>query len=91
MGRGLLAMAAERSLGEGPSILPYFDRASRRGGGVRYVHMTDIPPADDVLEQHQEVLPEDQDDLPTSDPEAPEADALEQAQVVPDDEEEQRG
>jgi hypothetical protein len=49
--------------------------------------MTDIPPPDDVLEQHQELIPEEQDDLPTSDPEVPEADALEQAQVVPDDEE----
>ena len=33
--------------------------------------MTDIPPPDDVLEQHQEVIPEEQDDLPTSDPEVP--------------------
>ena len=49
--------------------------------------MTDIPPPDDVLEQHQDVIPEEQDDLPTSDPEVPEADALEQAQVVPDDDE----
>ena len=54
--------------------------------------MTDIPPPDDVLEQHQEVIPEDEDDVPTSDPEAPEADALEQAQtVVGDDEDEVRG
>jgi hypothetical protein len=53
--------------------------------------MTDIPPPDDVHEQQQEVIPEDLDDLPTTDPEAPEADALEQAQVVPDDEEETRG
>jgi len=51
--------------------------------------MTDIPPPDDVLEQHQEVIPEDEDDQPTSDPEVPEADALEQAQVVPDDEEDE--
>ncbi|MBV8385948.1 MAG: hypothetical protein JOZ68_08825 [Acidimicrobiia bacterium] len=54
--------------------------------------MTDIPPSDDVHEQQQEVVPEDRDDVPTSDPEAPEADALEQAQVVPgDDEDEMRG
>jgi hypothetical protein len=69
-------------------ILPYLGAAPRRGVGLRYVPMTDIPPPDDVLEQHQEVIPEEQDDLPTSDPEVPEADALEQAQVVPDDEEE---
>jgi hypothetical protein len=53
--------------------------------------MTDIPPPDDVLEQQQEVFPEEQDDLPTSDPEVPEADALEQAQAVPEDEDEMRG
>jgi hypothetical protein len=53
--------------------------------------MTDIPPPDDVLEQHQEVFPEeDGDDRPTSDPEAPEADALEQAQVVPPDDDDMR-
>ena len=53
--------------------------------------MADIPPPDDVLEQHQEVVPTEGDDVPTSDPEVPEADALEQAQVVPDDEDEMRG
>jgi hypothetical protein len=53
--------------------------------------MTDIPPPDDVLEQQQEVVPADQDDLPTRDPEVPEADALEQAQTVPEDEDEMRG
>lgn len=53
--------------------------------------MADIPPPDDVLEQNQEVVPDDGDDLPTSDPEAPEADALEQAQVVREDEDEMRG
>ncbi|MBV8161823.1 MAG: hypothetical protein JO265_12935 [Acidimicrobiia bacterium] len=52
--------------------------------------MTDIPPPDDVLEQHQDVVPEADDDVPTSDPEVPEADALEQAQVVPDDDGEER-
>ena len=81
-------MAAEGSL-RGPSILPHFGPASGRGGGVRYFRMTDIPPPDDVLEQHQEVIPEEQDDLPTSDPEVPEADALEQAQVVSDDEQDE--
>ena len=75
--------------GWGPSILTHFQRRLGRGGGVRYVRMTDIPPADDVLEQHQEVVPEERDDTPTSDPEAPEADALEQAQVVPDDDEDE--
>jgi hypothetical protein len=70
-------------------ILPYFGPAPGRGGGLRYVGMTDIPPPDDVLEQHQEVIPEEQDDVPTSDPEVPEADALEQAQVVRDDEEDE--
>ena len=68
-----------------------FADCSPRGAGLRYVRMTDIPPPDDVLEQHQEVIPEEQDDRPTSDPEVPEADALEQAQVVPDDEDEMRG
>lgn len=53
--------------------------------------MTDIPPPEDAQEQRQEVVPEEQDARPTSDPEAPEADALEQSQVVPDDEEEMRG
>ena len=54
--------------------------------------MTDIPPSDDVLEQLQEVVPEDGDDMPTSDHEAPEADTFEQAQVVSgDDEDEMRG
>jgi hypothetical protein len=115
-------MAAELSLGEGPSILPYLRGGSRpRGGATVRRHerfdgertravvaqersvadgdtirsrrlMTDIPPPDDVHEQHQEVVEEEQDDVPTSDPEAPEADALEQAQTVPgDDEEEMRG
>ena len=51
--------------------------------------MTDIPPSDDALEQHQEVVPVEGDDTPTSDPEAPEADALEQAQVVPSDEDDE--
>ena len=84
-------MAGELSCEEGPTILPHFGRAPLRGGGLRYEGMTDIPPPDDVLEQHQEVFPEEQDDLPTSDPEVAEADALEQAQTVPEDEEEMRG
>lgn len=84
-------MAVELSCGEGPTILPHFAGAPLRGGGLRYEDMTDIPPPDDVLEQQQEVFPEEQDDLPTSDPEVPEADALEQAQAVPEDEDEMRG
>jgi hypothetical protein len=52
--------------------------------------VTDIPPPDDVLEQRQEVVPDDGDDRPTSDPEVSEADALEQAQVVPADDDEMR-
>ena len=84
-------MAGELSCGEGPTILTHFGGPPRRGGGLRYEDMTDIPPSDDVLEQHQEVFPEEEDDLPTSDPEVPEADALEQAQAVPEDEDEMRG
>ena len=53
--------------------------------------MTDIPPDDDALEQRQEVGPVEEDDAPSADPEVPEADALEQAQVVPLDDDEMRG
>jgi hypothetical protein len=89
MERGVLAMAAKFSLGEVTHDSAVFGPCSPPRPGVRYADMTDIPPPDDVLEQHQEVVPEEQDDLPTSDPEAPEADALEQAQVVPDDDEDE--
>jgi hypothetical protein len=52
--------------------------------------MTDLPPDGDALEQQQEVGPSEEDDTPSTDPEVPEADALEQAQVVPLDDDEMR-
>jgi hypothetical protein len=52
--------------------------------------MTDIPPEADAQEQRQEVVPEEEVVAPSTDPEAPEADALEQAQTLPLDDEEER-
>jgi hypothetical protein len=53
--------------------------------------MTDVPPEADALEQHTEVVPEEELEEISHDPEVPEADALEQAQVVPVDDEDMRG
>ena len=53
--------------------------------------MTDVPPEADALEQHQEVVPDEELEPISQDPEVPEADALEQAQVVPVDDEDMRG
>lgn len=52
--------------------------------------MTDVPPEADALEQHQEVVPEDEVEPVSHDPEVNEADALEQAQPVPVDDEDMR-
>ena len=53
--------------------------------------MTDVPPEADALEQHQEVVPDDEVEPISPDPEVPEADALEPAKVVPVDDEDRRG
>lgn len=53
--------------------------------------MTDVPPEADALEQHQEVVPDEEVEPVSHDPEVPEADALEQAQAVPVDDEDMRG
>lgn len=49
--------------------------------------MSDAP-EHDLQEQHQEVDPAERRDPPDRDPEAPEADAIEQATEVPETEEE---
>ena len=47
-------------------------------------------PDADVIEQRQGVIPPPRPDPPSADPEAPEADAIEQALPAPFDEEDER-
>ena len=46
-----------------------------------------IPEAD-ALEQAEEVVPAEEDDLPSDDADVPEADAIEQSRAVPGDDDE---